>query len=235
MDFRKTSSRFCCFLVLIVGMSLVASAKAGSDAGSALDFVRSFLQQYPRFQAEGVMTSSLVGKAPYRCKVEMVFDKTDSVLFSYNTDAAKNIIPYDLAYADHRLRETVYNRDRSQELKSTVIGAPMRTIFNFVWDLLHEAEHGVGFNSLLFNGLMSMDREDFAKGTKVTLHRRIPAGPVEMVRFTFDNEQRLKRIEITQGDQSQHRIEIRRFRSDPIDPKNEDSPKPKEKALPSRH
>lgn len=235
MDFRNTSRWSCCLLVLVLGVLFISSAGAGSDGGSALEYTRNFLERYPRFRAEGVMTSSLVDRAPYRCKVEVEFDKSDSVLFSYNTDAAKNIIPYDLAYANHQLRETVYNRDRSQEIKSTVVGAPMRTIFNFVWDLLREAEQGVGFNSLVFNGLMSIDRQDFEKGTTITLHRRIPAGPVEKVLFTFDSEQRLKKIEITQGDRSQHRIDIRKFRRNPTGSDQEESTKPKEKTLPASH
>lgn len=202
----------------------VGSARAGADSGSAGDFVRSFLEEYPRFKAEGVMTSTLAGRPPYRCRVEMAFDKTDSVLFEYNTDGAKNIIPYDYAYADHKLRETIYNRDRSQVKSQTEIGAPTRTVFNFVWDLLYEAEHGAGFNSFLFNGLMSIKRDDPPKGTVITLQRRIPAGPVEKVVFTFDDERRLKRLEIKQGDGSGHRIDIRRFRANAVDKESKEAP-----------
>lgn len=209
--------RYLLLALAFTALSLLPSAQAGSDSGSALDYTRSFLERYPRFRAEGLMTSSLAGRPPYRCKVEVTFDKADSVFFEYNTDGAKNIIPYDLDYADHRLEETIYNRDRSEIIKSTVVGAPMRTIFNFVWDLLREAEEGVGFKSLIFNGLMSLNREDNSKGTIITLHRRIPAGPVEMVRFTFDDDQRLKRIDITQSEGNQHKIEIRRFRGIPAD------------------
>ncbi len=122
------------------------------------------------------MMSTLPGKPPYRCRVEMVFDKADSVPFSYNTDGSKNIIPYDFDYQDHRLKETIYNRDRSQVIKTTDVGAPTRTIFNFVWDLLHETEHGAGFNSLLFNGLMSINREDAGKRTRITSIGASPPG-----------------------------------------------------------
>lgn len=177
-----------------------------------MDFVRSFLQKYPRFHAEGTMTSSLTGRTPYRCRVEMVFDKKDAVLFSYNTDASKNIVPYDYAYANRHLKETVYNRDRTEVLKSAEVGAPNRTVFNFVWDLLGEAETGAGFNSLLFNGLMGIARENSRKGTVISLRRRIPAGPVETVRFTFDPDQKLRTVEITLGNGDRHRIDIRRFR-----------------------
>jgi len=107
-----------------------------------------------------------VGKPPYRCRIEVVFDKQDAVLFSYNTDASKNIIPYDYNYADRRLRETIYNRDRSQIVSTTEVGAPNRTVFNFVWDLLREAEQGAGLNSLVFTGLMSLDRDDSKRGTR---------------------------------------------------------------------
>ena len=196
------------FILLIC----ILPARAGGEDGNALDFVRSFLQEYPRFRADGIMTSTLVGKPPYRCRVEMVFDKQDAVLFEYNTDASKNIIPYDYAYADRRLRETVYNRDRSQTVSTTEVGAPNRTVFNFVWDLLREAEQGAGLNSLVFTGLMSLDRDDSKRGTVLTLRRRIPAGPIESVKFTFDDDKRLRLIEIVQGNKDQHRIEIRRFR-----------------------
>ena len=217
MHFPPTGRR--CFLLALAlsALCLLPSAQAGSDSGSALDYTRSFLERYPRFRAEGIMTSSLPDRPSYRCKVEVTFNKADAVLFEYNTDGAKNIIPYDLDYANHRLEETIYNRDRSEIIKSTVVGAPMRTIFNFVWDLLREAEQGVGLNSLIFNGLMSLNREDNAKGTIITLNRRIPAGPVEMVRFTFDDEQRLKRIDIKQSEGNQHKIEIRRFRGSSAD------------------
>lgn len=168
------------------------------------------------------MTSTLVGKPPYHCRVEMTFNKVNAMLFSYNTDASKNIIPYDYAYADHALKETVYNRERSEVLHTAEIGAPTRTVFNFVWNLLYEAEHGAGFNSLLANGLMSITREDTARGIRIVLHRRIPTGPVEKVRFQFDDEGRLKSIEITQGDGSLHKIDIRKFRAEPIEAKDEE-------------
>jgi len=238
MDFLFRGSLARCIWAATLGMLVMCSAQAGSDGGSAVDFTRSFLEKYPRFRAEGVMTSTLPGRPPYRCRVEMVFDKKDSVLFTYNTDGAKNIIPYDFDYQDKRLKETIYNRDRTQVVKTTDVGAPTRTIFNFVWDILREAEQGVGFNSLLFNGLMSINREDAGKGTRITLNRRIPAIPVEKVRFTFDSEDRLKGIEISQGDGSTHRIDIRRFRPNPDDddgkPESKVESKP-EKAAPPRH
>lgn len=204
-------------------MYLVTPVRAG-DGASALAFARTFLQKYPKFQAEGVMTSTLVGKPPYHCRVEMTFNKANAVLFAYNTDASKNIIPYDYAYADHTLKETVYNRERSAVLHNTEIGAPTRTVFNFVWNVLYEAEHGAGFSSLLANGLMGISREDTPRGTRVVLQRRIPTGPVEKVRFQFDGEDRLKSIEITQGDGSLHKIDIRKFHAEPVEEKEPRAP-----------
>lgn len=189
----------------------IFSARAGGD--DAIDFVRSFLEKYPRFRAEGMMTSSLKGRAPYRCRVDMSFDKKDAVLFRYNTDAAKNIIPYDYAYEDRTLKETVYNRERTEVLSSVEVGAPNRSMFNFVWDLLREAEQGVGLRSLLFNGLMNLEKESGKKSTSLTLRRRIPAGPVETVHFVFDDDQRLRMMEIKLSNGNQHRIEIRKFRA----------------------
>lgn len=197
-------------LLVLACCAPVFSAQAGGD--DAIDFVRSFLEKYPRFRAEGTMTSSLKGRAPYRCRVDMTFDKKDSVLFRYNTDAAKNIIPYDYAYEDRRLKETVYNRERTEVLSSVEVGAPNRSMFNFVWDLLREAEQGVGLRSLLFNGLMNLEKESGKKSTTLTLRRRIPAGPVETVHFVFDDDQRLKVLEIKLSNGNQHRIEIRRFK-----------------------
>lgn len=222
MHLAMWGRRPVCLLALALALSASLPARAGGDGDSAVDFTRGFLQKYPRFQAEGVMTSTLVGKPPYHCKIEVTFNKTSSVLFAYNTDASKNIIPYDYAYADHALKETVYNRERTQVLHSEEIGAPTRTVFNFVWNLLYEAEHGAGFNSLLANGLMSITREDSGHGTRILLHRRIPTGPVEKVRFQFDDEGRLKNIEITQGDGSVHKIEFRKFRADPVEVKDDD-------------
>lgn len=216
------------FFAAFIALACLVSAHAGGEDGNALDFVRAFLQEYPRFRADGTMTSTLVGKPPYRCRVEMVFDKQDAVLFSYNTDASKNIIPYDYNYADRRLQETVYNRDRSQVVKTTEVGAPNRTVFNFVWDVLREAEQGAGLNSLVFTGLMSLDRDDSKRGTTLILRRRIPAGPIESVKFTFDDDKRLRLIDIVQGNKDQHHLEIRRFRKISGDT---DSPKP----APPRH
>ncbi len=206
----------------MLALSLAVPARAGGDGDSALDFARSFLQKYPKFQAEGVMTSTLVGKPPYHCRVAMAFNKTNAVLFSYNTDASKNIIPYDYAFADHALKETVYNRERTQVLHTEEIGAPTRTVFNFVWNLLYEAEHGAGFSSLLANGLMSINRDDTSRGTRIILRRRIPTGPVDKVRFQFDDESKLKSIEITQGDGTVHKIDIRKFRAEPVEAKEEE-------------
>ncbi len=202
------------------------SILAGGEEGDGMDFVRSFLQQYPRFRAEGTMTSTLTGRAPYRCRVDLTFDKTDSVLFRYNTDASKNIVPYDYAYADRRLNETVYNRERTEVLKSIDVGAPNRSIFNFVWDLIHEAEHGAGFNSLVFNGLMSLEKESAKKTTTLVLRRRIPAGPVETVHFVFDDDQRLRMLEIKLSNGDRHRIELRRFRLNPPDAEPTENPSP---------
>jgi len=203
------------FTAMLLGLTFLSSARAGSDGESVADFTAGFLQRYPQFRAEGTMTSSLIGKLPYRCKVSIVFLKGESVLFSYNTDGVKNIIPYDFAYKDHNVKETIFVRDRTQIQQTDMLGAPTRTLFNFVWDLLYEAEHGAGIHSLLFNGLMSVTRQELGKGTKITMDRRIPAGPVEKVVFTFDGDQKLRMIDILQGDGSSHRIELRRFRAEP--------------------
>ncbi len=215
MSLRSPGRLGCILLAVLLSVLAQALGVAGGEPGSAVDFAKTFLEKYPRFRAEGVMTSTLAAKPPYHCRVEMVFDKTNAVLFSYNTDGAKNIIPYDYAYADHELHEKIYDRDRTHVLKNTEIGAPTRTVFNFVWNILYEAEHGAGINSLVANGLMSIEREDNGKGTKILLRRRIPTGPIEKVAFAFDDDDRLKTIEIVQGDGSIHRIEIKRFRPDP--------------------
>lgn len=219
MLFSRKSGR-CHWVVFLWLYTLgVLSVQAGGEGGSVTDFARAFLLKYPQFRAEGTMTTTLAGKPPYRCRIAIVFNRPESVLFSYNTDAVKNIIPYDLLYKDKEVRETVYNRDRTTIQKTDLLGSPTRTLFNFVWDVLGEAEHGAGFRSLIFNGLMSMERKDSVKGSKITLSQRIPAGPVSTVVFTFDGDKRLRTVEIKQGDGTSHRIEIRRFRGEPV--KNE--------------
>lgn len=198
--------------VLVALMS--TPALAGSE--SSPDFVRRFLQRHPSFDAEGVMISSLAdGKPPYRCRIDISFRKDSGVTFRYNTNAAKNIIPYDYIYRDRHLTEKVYNRDRSAILSDRELGPPNRTIFNFVWDVMRESESGAGFKSLLLSGLMSASREDSAGRTEISLERRFPIIPVKQVLFTFDADLRLKSLRIFLSDGGLHRIDIRRFRDVP--------------------
>lgn len=188
---------------------MVTSARAGGD--SSLDYVREFIERYPNFSAEGTMISTLPGKPPYRCRIEIVFKEKGAVTFLYNTNAAKNIIPYDYAYAERKLTETIYNRTRTETVSETEVGAPNRTVFNFVWDVLKEAKKGAGFRTFVLNGLMSIERQDANKRTRITLERRFPSIPVKSVVFTFDASQQLKFLNITQADGATHRIEIQRF------------------------
>ncbi len=198
-------------LTALLSLALLAATHARAGGDSSLDYAREFITRYPNFTAEGTMTSTLPGKPPYRCRIEIVFKEEGSMKFLYNTNAAKNIIPYDYAYAGRKLTETVYNRTRTETVSETEVGAPNRTVFNFVWDLLSESQKGAGFRSLVLNGLMSVERQEANKRTRITLERRFPTIPVKSVVFTFDANQQLKFLNITQADGATHRIEILRF------------------------
>lgn len=197
---------------LLLGWLALGSSMAHAGGENSLQYVRDFLTTYPAFRAEGTMTSVLPGKEPYRCRMEILFKKGGIMEFRYNTNGAKNIIPYDYFFENQRLWELIFNRDRSTLISKTEVGAPTRTLFNFVAELLEEAEKGAGLRSLVFNGLMSVEQNLVADQTQMTLERRFPGIPVKLVTFSFDEEKRLKSLKILQADGSEHRIVIRRFR-----------------------
>jgi len=211
MDCRSARLPRIILASLLFLLSLAAGAQAGGTG--ALDYVKKFLGHYPKFEAEGVMVSTPPSpNPPYRCRIEIHFNKGEGMKFFYNTDGAKNVIPYDYVYANRHLKETVYNRDRTQVLKKGDVGAPTSMIFNFIWDLLDEIEDGAGARSLVLNGLMSVEETENLRGAQITLKRRLPILPVEKVVFTFDRDQRLRGLQILQSDGTVHRIDIRRFR-----------------------
>jgi len=202
-------------LALLTGIGWIlmgtpADARAGEDA--PVNFAREFLAEYPNFRAEGTMTSALAGRPPYRCRFELEFSRAGGLTFRYNTDAARDIIPYDYRWADRRLRETVYNRQRTEILEEKEVGAPIRSLFNFVGDLLGEIEHGPGVKSLLFNGLMSMKQVEIHERIHLVLARRFPGVPVQEIQFGFDAAKRLRSIRISLTNGNEHLLEIRRFR-----------------------
>lgn len=197
----------------MVGLS-AASGKAGE--GDSLGYVREFLTEYPDFIADGTMTSNLVNPtATYRCRVEIRFRKTEGMTFRYNTHGARNIIPYDYEFADKQLTESIYNRDRSELLERKVIGAPTRSLFNFVWEVVQEAEKGAGVRSLILGGLMSVEQTTGKDRSQIVLERRFPGIPIQKVSFLFDDERRLRGIDILRADGGAHHLLIRRFRRMP--------------------
>lgn len=191
-------------------MLLPPLARAGGEG--SLDYVRSFLDTYPAFRAEGTMTTTMPPNRTYRCRVLIVFQKGKSMKFSYNTDASRDIIPYDYLYEDRKLTETIYIRDRSKVESTTDIGAPTRLVFGFVWDLI-EAESNANLQGFIFNGLMSVEQNDLPKRTQIVLKRRLPGIPVEKAVFLFDDDKRLRTLEIEQSGNIKHKIDIRRFRA----------------------
>lgn len=209
---NRSSLPRLCGIALLWLTGCLTEAQAGGEG--SMEFVRTFLERHPSFKAEGVMTSTLSDhKAPYRCRIEIDFTKPGTLDFRYNTDAARHIIPYDFVFAQKKLTETIYNRERSEILSRKELGAPTRTLFNFVADLLGEAEKGAGLKSLLFNGLMSVSESESSRRTQITLERRLPIIPIKTVHFTFDDDLRLRGLHILQADGSEHRLEVRRFRS----------------------
>ncbi len=181
---RKILHRLLAVAALL--MLLPHFARAGGEG--SLDYVRSFLDTYPAFRAEGTMTTTMPPNRTYRCRVLIVFQKGKSMKFSYNTDASRDIIPYDYLYEDRKLTETIYIRDRSKVESTTDIGAPTRLVFGFVWDLI-EAESNANLQGFIFNGLMSVEQNDLPKRTQIVLKRRLPGIPVEKAVFFIRRRQ----------------------------------------------
>lgn len=185
-------------------------AGEGEPKPEIREFLNAFLKEHPRFRASGVLVSQEPGKPPVTCGARATFDRTAGAVFAYNTNAEKEAKdPYDFYYWNRTLTLLVYDRGRSTLEKREEVGAPYRSLFNFVWDVLKEAESGPGVKSLIFSGLMHAEIESRRDRTQITFHRRFGALPVRYLLFEFDRKRRLKTMTIVEGDGSSHIFHVR--------------------------
>ena len=202
-----------CLLTLLAGAFLacdIVQAGEGEPGPDVREFLSAFLQEHPRFRASGILTSQEPGQKPVACGARATFDRESGAVFAYNTNGEKDAKdPFDFYYWNRSLTLLVYDRTRSERLKHEDLGAPYRTVFNFVWDVLKEAESGPGFKSLIFSGLMHMEIETRRDGTRLSFERRLGALPVREIVFTFDRKRRLKTMTIIEGNGSSHLFQVR--------------------------
>lgn len=174
-------------------------------------FLNDLLNKAPRFHARGVMTSNYADKPTVKANVALAFDKDRGAWFAWDTAGKAKKFPYDWFFCDGQLQETVYDETRSKEIKKSMVGMPVRPLFNFVWGVLQEVEKGPGMNTFLFKGLMKVDHEKTDDGYKVIFSRRLAPIAVEKTTFRFDRAYRLKLIEVIESNGNRHKIEIRRY------------------------
>lgn len=174
-------------------------------------FLDDLLEASPNFHARGVMTSNYADKPTVKTNIALAFDKERGAWFAWDTAGKAKSFPYDWFFCDGQLQETVYDETRSRQIKRSMVGMPIRPLFNFVWSVVREVEKGPGVNTLLFKGVMKVDHQKTDDGYKVIFSRRLPPVTVERTTFRFDRAYRLKAIEVLESNGNRHKIEIRRY------------------------
>ena len=193
-------------------------------------FLKAMLHKQPRFQATGIFTSKVPGKPAVSCGARVRFDKDLGAVFSYNT-SGNDRNPYDFYFWKRSLALIVYDRGRTNVVKSELLGAPESLLFNFVWDVVEEGENGRGLMSLIFSGLMRMTLEQNDQAIQVTFRKYPVPLPVKELSFTFDPDYRLQAFKLTESDGGTHSFQVRNFQKNP-----EKLKKPKiQKKLPELH
>ncbi len=231
---KKTSPglrRAILFLLLVylaVGVSL-----GGETAPAPRDretIIKAFLQEQPRFRAAGIFTSKVPGKPPVTCGARIHFDKDVGAVFSYNT-TGEELEPYDFYFWNRTLALFVYNRERKDILKSEMQGAPLRTVFNFVWDILKEAEEGAGLKTLVFSGLMKMTLDESGDTIRIVFRKRLMPLPVKDITFVLNKDYQLAEMHLTESNGRAHSFAVQQFQKT-----TEKLKKPKiQKKPPARH
>ncbi len=184
--------------VFFAAMLFPLQADDKGEAAGADDFIREFLREQPRFRISGIITIKKPGKPPVECGARIRFDRNTGAVFAYNTTGDEPE-PWDFYFWNKNLALFVYNRDRSTVVKSEWLGAPYRPAFNFIWDVLREAEKGAGFRTLLFSGLMQMDMHTHGGITEIFFVKRFGPISVEKISFTFDENYRLRAMQLTES------------------------------------
>jgi hypothetical protein len=184
----------------VFGTGLGRADEKGPEA-QPLDFVRAFLREQPRFRITGTLVTRKVNQPVVECGAKLRFDREVGAAFAYNTTGAEDW-PYDFYYWNRTLHLFVYDTHRTTVIKAETLGAPYRTAFNFIWDVLREAEEGAGLTTFVFNGLMQMAVKARPDGAEVVFTRRFGPVSVKKISFVFDEAYRLRTMffEETDGD-----------------------------------
>jgi hypothetical protein len=185
---------FVFVLLLAAGLLPLRADDKGEEAGVD-DFIRAFLREQPRFRVTGNFVIRQPGKPAVECGARMRFDRDTGAVFAYNTTGA-DPEPYDFYFWNKNLALFVYDRNRSTVVKSEWLGVPYRPAFNFVWDVLREAEKGAGLRTLLFSGLMQMQMQTRGGVTEIIFLKRFGPISVEKVSFAFDPDYRLRSMHL---------------------------------------
>jgi hypothetical protein len=198
-------------------LAVVALAALGSvwadDKGpemTAHDFVRAFLREQPRFRITGTLVTRKVNQPVVECGAKLRFDRELGAAFAYNTTGAGDW-PYDFYYWNRTLHLFVYDTDRTTLIKAETLGAPYRTAFNFVWEVLREAEEGAGLTTLIFNGLMHLEVKPRPGGAEVLFTRRFGPLAVKRISFVFDDAYRLRSMALEETDGDTYHFKAQTF------------------------
>lgn len=190
--------RFLLFSALIAAALLPLRADDKGEEAGVDAFIREFLREQPRFRITGSITIRQPGKPPVECGARIRFDSDTGAVFAYNTTGDEPE-PYDFYFWNKNLALFVYSQDRSTVVKSEWLGAPYRPAFNFIWDVVREAEKGAGFRTLLFSGLMQMDMQTHGGITEISFVKRFGPLSVEKISFVFDENYRLRSMQLTES------------------------------------
>ena len=185
----------CCkTLLAVLWLALITTAARADDKGPEAkpsDFIRAFLAEQPRFRVKGTFTIRKPGQPPVECGARLRFDRDVGAVFAYNTTGDEPE-PYDFYFWNNSLALFVYNRDRTEIVKSELLGAPYRPAFSFIWDVVRESAKGPGVRTFLFSGLMRMEMTAQSSGTEITFDKRFGPISVEKISFSFDEGYRLR-------------------------------------------
>lgn len=190
--------RLLIFVAVFAAALLSLRADDKGEPAGVDDFIRAFLREQPRFRITGTITIKQPGKPPVECGARIRFDRHTGAVFAYNTTGDEPE-PWDFYFWNKNLALFVYNQDRSTVVKSEWLGAPYRPAFNFIWDVLREAEKGAGFRTLLFSGLMQMDMHTHGSITEIFFVKRFGPISVEKIAFVFDENYRLRSMQLTES------------------------------------
>lgn len=202
--------RFLLIAALFAAALQPAHADDKGEEAGVDDFLRAFLREQPRFRVAGTLTIRKPGKTPVECGARMRFDRTTGAVFAYNTTGDEPE-PYDFYFWNKNLALFVYDRDRTKVVKSEWLGAPYRPAFNFVWDVLREAEKGAGLRTLLFSGLMRMDMRSQGGVTEIFFVKRFGPISVEKISFAFDENYRLRSMLLTENSGATYAFKTKKY------------------------